>query len=75
MLANTNNDSINSNSDATKILGPDGEFNSSDANSPNITDKVAPIAENIIICFGFLDKFRAIAAGINKSPVISSIST
>ena len=64
------NDIINSTNAATKIDGPEGEFNSRDAKRPTITDNTPPNIENKTICFGLLDKFLAIAAGISSKPVI-----
>ena len=70
-----NNESINKTKDAVIIEGPDAVLNSSDENSPIITDNKPPIIENITIFCGVSDMFLAIAAGIINIPVINNNPT
>ena len=62
---------INKTNAAVIIDGPDAELNCSDEYKPKTTAKSPPIIEIIIICFGLLAKFLAIAAGIMSIPVIN----
>ena len=66
---------INKTNAAVIIDGPDAVLNSSDEYKPKTTAKSPPIIEIIIICFGLLAKFLAIAAGIISIPVINNIPT
>ena len=70
-----NNESINRTKDAVIIEGPDAVLNSSEENSPIITDNKPPIIENSTIFCGVSDMFLAIAAGIINIPVINSKPT
>ena len=76
-----NNESINRTKDAVIIEGPDAVLNSSEENSPIITDNNPPIIENSTIFCGVSDMFLAIAAGIiniqvinNKPPIFIEIA-
>ena len=70
-----NNERINKTNDAVIIEGPDAVLNSSEENSPIITDNKPPIIENSTIFCGVSDMFLAIAAGIINIPVISNKPT
>ena len=70
-----NNESINKIKDAVIIEGPDAVLNSSEENSPIITDNKPPIIEKSTIFFGVSDMFLAIAAGIINIPVINNSPT
>ena len=56
-----NNESINKTKDAVIIEGPDAVLNSSEENSPIITDNKPPIMENSTIFCGVSDMFLAVS--------------
>ena len=70
-----NNESINRTKAAVIIEGPDAVLNSSEENSPIITDNNPPIIENSTIFCGLSEMFLAIAAGIINIPVINNSPT
>ena len=69
------NDKINKISATTTIVGPEDVLISNEVYNPINTDKRPPIIDKITICFGLLDKLRAIVVGIISIPVISNNPT
>ena len=59
---------MNKNKAAAIIEGPDAVLNSSEENSPIITDNKPPIIENSTIFCGVSDMFLAIACLLYTSP-------
>ena len=64
------------NINATEIIvGPEEVLISKEVYRPIQTDSNPPNMERNTICFGFSDRFRAIAAGIINIPVINNNPT
>ena len=56
----------------TIIVGPEDVLSSSEVNKPVITDKIPVKIAIIIIWYGLLLIFLAVAAGIKSKPVINN---
>ena len=59
----------------TTIEGPVGVSHWSDPHSPNETDRAAMMVAKMAICSGLFDIWRAAAAGIMSSDVMSRMPT